>query len=127
MSEAIYLVLLLGDISIGFSVHLHSCGLGIKIRVHSWKFSITLMHVHSWKFVIWVCDKKNVIFICMRLKVLCEITNILAMPVGESQNRWFIYTKYIDMINYSGGYWEDHPLMSIYSLATVQCKEQLTP
>ncbi len=82
---------------------------------------------HSWKFVILVCDKRIVIFIRTRLKVLCEITNILAMPIGESQNRWFIYTKYVDTFNYSGRCWEDHPLMSNYSLATVQCKEQLTP
>jgi hypothetical protein len=91
--EAIYLVLLLGDISIGFSVHLYSCGLGIKIRVHSWEFIVARMHVHFRKFVIWVCDKRIVIFICRRLKVSCEITNILAMPVDESQDRWFIYTK----------------------------------
>ncbi len=77
-----------------------------------WEFSVTQMHVHICQFVIWVCDKRIVIIICMRLKILCKITNILAMPVGESQNRWFIYTKYIDTINYSGQYWEDHLLMS---------------
>jgi hypothetical protein len=80
LPEAINLSRLLGGI---VAVHIHSCGLGIKICVHSWECSIILRHrYHSWEFICKVFDNR-IIIIPTRLEILWVITNLLATPVSE--------------------------------------------
>jgi hypothetical protein len=80
LPEAINLSRLLGCI---VAVHLHSCGLGIKIRVDSWEYSIIpRRRYHSWEFIYKVFDKR-IIIIPTWLKIMWVITNLPAMPVSE--------------------------------------------
>jgi hypothetical protein len=67
LPEAINLSKLLGDI---VTVHFHSCGLGIKIHVHSWEFSIIFRcRAHSWDYIQNKFDNR-VIIIPTRIIVL---------------------------------------------------------
>jgi hypothetical protein len=69
------------------SVHLHSCGLDIKICVHSLEFRIIFWgRVHSWEDILKMFNNR-IIIVPTRLKILWVITNIPAMLVGEGQNR----------------------------------------
>jgi hypothetical protein len=80
LPEAINLSTLLGDI---VTVYLHSCGLGIKIRVHSREFSIIFWcRVHSWDYNQNEVNSR-VVIIPTRLIVLWVITYLMAMLVGE--------------------------------------------
>lgn len=83
------LVMLFWDIALGFTIHLHSCGLDIKVRVHSW---------HSWGFGR-AFNNRFHIFIPQQNSFLWVIVNILAMPVGESQNGRSTLAKKIDTFN----------------------------
>jgi hypothetical protein len=92
LPKAINPSVLLGDI---VTVYLHSCGLGIKICVHSWEFSVIFRgRVHSWEDNLKIFNNR-IIIIPTRLKILWVITNLPAMPVSEGQNRnrWFNFTK----------------------------------
>ena len=83
------LVMLFWDIALGFAIHLHSCGLDIKVGVHSW---------HSWGFD-GVFNNRFHIFIPQQNSFLWGITNILAVPVGESPNGRSTPAKKIDTFN----------------------------
>ncbi len=76
MHEAINLSKLLGDI---VTVYLHSCGLGIKIRVHSWEYSIILRRrYHSWEIICKMFNNRIVI-IPTWLEIVWVITNLPAI------------------------------------------------